>query len=64
MLDFEGNMSESCWRSKHKVVFEDQYDEMTNLTSNMALFCASEWEANINANMSAAFALPPSIEQH
>ena len=63
MLDFEGNLSEPSRRLNYQVVFEDEDDELTDLASTMASVSASDWEANIDANVSTAFSVPPSVEQ-
>ena len=61
MLDFEGNLSEPYRRLNHQVVFEDEeYD----WASTMASVSASDGEANIDANVSTAFSVSPSVEHH
>ena len=64
MIEFEGSMSEPSRRSTHQVVFEDEDDEMNDLDSNIDSVYASDWEANIDANVSTAFSVPPSVEQY
>jgi len=64
MLDFEGNMSEPSQRLKYQVVFEEKDYEMTDLAYDMASVSASDWEANIDANVAKAFAVSPSVDQH
>ena len=61
MLDFEGNLSEPSRRLNHQVVFEDEDDDWA---STMASVSASDWEANIDANVSTAFSVSPSVEQY
>ena len=61
MLDFEGNLPEPCRRSKHQVVFEYEDDELIDLASAMASVSTSDWEANIDDNVSTTFAAPLSI---
>ena len=58
MLDFEGNISEPYRRSKHQVVFEDEDDDMIDLVSDIASVSERDWKANIDANVSSAFAVP------
>ena len=64
MSDFEGNISEPSRRSNHQVVFEEECDNVTELASAMASFSTSDWEAKINCKFSAAFNMPPIIEQN
>ena len=45
-------------------MFEDDDNGMNDLASTMVSFSKSNWEANINANFSAALAAPPSVDQH
>ncbi len=61
MLDFEGNILEPSRRLNHQVVFEDEECEWA---SNMALVSARDWEAKIDANVSTAFSVPPSVDQY
>ena len=37
---------------------------MTNQDSFMASVTSTKWEANIDANVSEAFSMPPSIKKH
>ena len=61
MLDFEGNISEPSRRSKYQIVFEDEDDEMIDLASDMVSVSESDWEANIDANVSTECPVPLSI---
>ena len=60
-LTSKGKMSEPSWRSKHQVVFEDEHDDTTDLDCSIASVSKSDWEANVDANMSAAFDVTPSV---
>ena len=64
MLDFEGKTSEPSRTSSYQVVLKDGDDEMIDLASGMASVSASDWEANIDNDVSTAFSVPPSVEQH
>ena len=58
MLDYEGNMSEIRRRSNHHVVFdEDDNLELANVSH-------TAWESNIDMNLSAAFAVPPTVTEY
>ena len=63
MLDFEGIISELSHRSMHRVVLENEDDNMTDLVCTMALVTASDWKANIDVNVTTAFDMPPSVKQ-
>lgn len=64
MLDFEGNMSEPSRRSKLQAVFDDDNDEMSDLACAMATVVTTDFETNIDANISTAFVIPHSDEQY
>ena len=55
-------MSEPSRRSKHQDVFEDEDAEISYVASAMASVSASDWESNIDPNVSTVFSIPPSIE--
>ena len=64
MLDFEGNISELSWRSKHQVVFKEEDNETTDLAYSIASAPSSDWEVNINAKLSSAFTMSLCVEHH
>ena len=45
-------------------MFEEEDNGLINLASTMASVSESGWEDNIDANVHAAFSVPPSVEQH
>ena len=47
-----------------QVVFEREDDDMTELASTIASVTESDWEANIDANVSLAFNVTQSFENH
>ena len=65
MLDFEGRISELSIRSKDRVAFEnDTEDVISELAYAMASVTANDWEDNIDSNVSVAFSVPPSLDQN
>ena len=64
MLDFEGNMSEPSRRTSHQVVFEDDDDDMVDLACAMANITTTDWETNVNSNISSAFAVSLPSKQY
>ena len=47
-----------------KFVFEEEDDGMTEMASAMTAVTASDWEENINANVSTEFDVTPCVDQH
>ena len=65
MLDFEGRISELSIRSKDRVAFEnDTEDVISELAYAMASVTANYWEDNIDSNVSAVFAVTSSSDQY
>ena len=61
MIEFECNLSEPSRRLNHQVVFEEEDDDLIELASTMASVPGSDWEANIDANVSTSFSVSPSV---
>ena len=64
MLDLQGSVPETSRRSTHQVVFEDEDNGMTELTSAMVSVISSDCEAIIDSNVFAVLNARPCVEQH
>ena len=42
----------------HQIFFKEEDDDMTELASTITSVNVSDWESNIDTNMSAAFNMP------